>query len=324
MVFDRKWFKEHQEVLLFLCNNFILKYWFRWILRIHKDISFKTKIYKLEPNAFTWQTGKENEYSTDFRTKAKFSNRLFYAFKPLWYTLHYFDNLFIYYGLELSFGFDTLTVYPDAHTETTSCDGQTSRNADGVWSAIRGGNGDSYSDDGYDANAWLLCGYSAGVWDMISRILLFYDTSSLDDSANISAATLSVGGYTKMNTLSWADYALNVYGTNSTNTTGLSNSDYQSCLSSAFATAITYAGFTISGYNNFTLNASGLSNISKTGLSRFSLRSTYDADNTEPTFGNGEVGRFRIETAELATNAPKLVVTYTLGSSFLPKTNIIN
>lgn len=51
----------------------------------------------------------------DFRTHDKFSKRLYYAFYPLWWTLHQWDTLFANnFAPQLNFGFDTLTAYPDA------------------------------------------------------------------------------------------------------------------------------------------------------------------------------------------------------------------
>ena len=34
LAFDQKWFEKHQEKLLWLLNAPLIKYWFRWVLRI--------------------------------------------------------------------------------------------------------------------------------------------------------------------------------------------------------------------------------------------------------------------------------------------------
>jgi len=193
MVFDRTWFKEHQKGLLFLCNNPILKYWFRWVLRIHKDINCKTKIYKLEPNCFTWQTGKPNELTTDFRTNDKFARRIYFAFKYIWYVLHFWDWLTSPMP-ELSFGFDTLTVYPDAHTETSSVDGNVLKQANATWATLHDAATGTAADASGSAAIVRISSYATGTtnWYRIVRGFFFYDTSALTSAASISAATLSI------------------------------------------------------------------------------------------------------------------------------------
>ena len=54
MVFSKEWFKKHNKALCWLANAPIIKYWFRWLLRIHKDIPWNEKIDEIMPNAFTY------------------------------------------------------------------------------------------------------------------------------------------------------------------------------------------------------------------------------------------------------------------------------
>ena len=128
MVFHKAWFKKHQRGLLFLCNTPVIKYWFRWILRIHNDLSFKDKIEELMPHYYVfgrriiltdhliYKSGRKEVYNPalrkhrmlknrgmriekhlaeekkyDFRTHAKFAKRIKYAFYWIWMTMHIID-----------------------------------------------------------------------------------------------------------------------------------------------------------------------------------------------------------------------------------------
>jgi len=325
MVFSTDWFKQHQKGLLFLCNNPVLKYWFRWVLRI--DLSPKIKIYRLEPNCFTWQTGNENEFTTDFRTHNKYAKRLYHAFKPFWYCLHFWDWL-TFETPQLSFGFDTLTVYPDADPETNSCDGYAQYSkANQTWATCHDTAGTGINDILANATTPMIqSGSTTGRFNAIRRSFFFFYTAALTSNATISAAVLSIYGYDKYDPASWAP-SFNIYDTTSTSTTGLASADYLTAGTTAYSTAITYANWSTTGYNDYTLNATGLAAISKTGLSRFCHReSTYDVANSAPTWSSNKSCYTAVYLADrtATTEDPKLVVTYTLASTFTPQVRIIN
>jgi hypothetical protein len=58
-LFDEQWFKEKQGVLLWLLNAPLIKIWFRYCLRIVRnvDCSLKDKIIEITPNSFTIDAG---------------------------------------------------------------------------------------------------------------------------------------------------------------------------------------------------------------------------------------------------------------------------
>src|SRR3990167_4064729 len=108
--FDKKWFARHQRVLLWLLNTFCVRIWFLWVMRINGKRSSvgRKKIIKIEPNAITWREG-ERRYSSEFRAHDKYSKRLYYAFKPLWWAMHFWDWLVgDRLAMRLSFGFSVL------------------------------------------------------------------------------------------------------------------------------------------------------------------------------------------------------------------------
>src|SRR3990167_8011164 len=151
MVFSKEWFKIHQRKLIWLLNAPLIKYWFRWVMCIRKfDCPIDVAINYIEPNAFWYGAklvGKNKiKVTTDFRTDNKFSKRLYYAFKYIWWVMHIWDEIFADRMMPAySFGFNTLTVYPNADPETTSVDGEVLevQGTDQTWAAIRAGAGTS-------------------------------------------------------------------------------------------------------------------------------------------------------------------------------------
>jgi hypothetical protein len=89
--FGSLFFLLHQDRLLWLLNAPIIGRWFRWVLRISGESSSvgSLKIDRILPNAIFWWHG--DKQVAEFRTHAKFSKRLYYAFRPLWWTLHAWD-----------------------------------------------------------------------------------------------------------------------------------------------------------------------------------------------------------------------------------------
>jgi len=331
IVFGTKWFKKHQSKLLWLLNAPIIKYWFRWVMRIHSfDCRKDVTIVEITPNSYSMvnrflQNGTP-EITTDFRTNDKFAKRLYYAFKPFWYLFHIIDWVAFdrYEKLaQLSFGFSTLTVYPDDDPGTTSKSSLTLRGPIGggageSWNSQVTGNGVSASNPAGDDNMIAAyCTTTSNQYQYMARGIFLYDTSSLTSGATISAAVLSLWGSSQANGLG-ASPTINIYTSNPASNTEQAAADYQTVGSTAQCdSAIAYASWSTSGYNDFTLNTTGKGNISKTSISKFSCReATYDVANSAPTWSSGKGyemnGYYSHRTG--TTNDPKLVVTYTTAS----------
>lgn len=311
LCFGRDWFKAHQKGLLFLLNAPLIKYWFRWVLRIHKDVPANKTIINIEPHCYAWANG-DGTTTWDFRTHTKFSKRIYLAFRPMWWALHFFDILFANNFMpEFNLGYDVLTYYPDAHTESSTCDGTVWRSASqSTFAGLVAGAGTTATD-----NAGGLCPevYSdsiSGRWQKIDRAFVFFNTASIPDDATVSTAVLSLRGISVYNGLPDVS-SFNIYGTTSTSTTSLSTLDYAKVNTTAQSdTAISESTFVAYKYNNFTLNAAGLGNISKIGLSRFSIRIVADAANSAPTWKASDADYFYMQDAEYegTIEDPKLVI----------------
>lgn len=317
-VFSKNWFELHQAKLLRFANSKIGRY----ILRIHgkrSDVG-ENKIIKILPHAITWVSGEKNGetiYCTEFRTSPKFANRLYYAFKPIWWTMHFLDWLMLdrfEFAGKYSFGFDSLTAYPDAGTGSTTVDGYVQRGTvDETFGTIRGGagNGSGATDTGFNAPS-LSASSTTDQFSRLRRAIFTLDTSALTASASISAAVFSIKSATKNNGLGSPDIDLVNSSPASDNT--LANGDYSNVGTTVYA-SIAYASYTgdSATYNDFTL--SDTSGVSKTGITRFATRLSWDTDNsftgTWSATAETKMPAIFADTAGTSED-PKLVITYTL------------
>lgn len=355
-LFDENWFTKHQSKLLWLLNTPLIKIWFRWVMRIAK-YDCPLKIDGIAPNNFTFnkklvlvdhiklkkgwviydQSNRQHrrlkktyliekrialEQTTDFRTNNKYSKRLFYAFYPVWWLAHQWDTLFANrFQHTWNLGFDTLTVYPDAHTETNTVDGWVRQNyADGAapdWATIRAAAGVDAGDSATSGNIVEFQHNSTGVnWVNLTRSIFLFDTSSLGAGATISAAVMSIASLQRSNSAGTPD--INIYSSNPASNTALVGGDFDSLGTTKFCdTAITYANWTpVDTYHDWTFNADGRAAISKTSITKLGAKDyTHDASNSDPGSGGAYsdsylVGYFADYTG--TTYDPKLVVTYTV------------
>jgi len=323
MVFDNLWFRKYQKALLWLANTG----YGRDVLAINgsKSEVRNNKILAILPNAIAWK--EDGIYRAEFRTHNKYSKRLFYEYNLIWRIIHAWDtkiaNLYL---PRLNLGFDTLTVYPDPHTETTTVDGRVYRSGvNEAFATIIAGAGTGVGDAAADN---IVCNLAASAtsnqFAQLIRGVFLFDTSALGAS-DISAATLSLnGGATelggvKTNGLGSPD--LHIAGATTASNTALSNSDYANVGGTSFG-SVTYANIqAVDSYTDWSLNASGIANISKSGVSKFSLRHSWDINGSfTGTWASGAASHFGFRLAETAgtTKDPKLVVTYTpLEGQFL-------
>ena len=318
--FDKEWFEKYQPVLILLLNQPILKYWFRWILRIHKDCKFNEFIDRIEPHTYRVKLD-GNEYRSDLRTHNKFSKRIYYAFRPVWLTLHILDYVIQRTVMpDFSFGFDTLTAYPMAGWNNgvgTTCDAMVTAqrlSSDGWFALVNQTTGDDYSfyDSNPEASAYYL-EWEGNTYYAIARYFATFDTSALTSVATISSAYL--GLYTDVAT--FGTYQVNyaaIYCFQSTQQYPYSvNASTYNDFGFEYYGFINHSSWLANEYTQLTFNAIGKAMVSKTGITQLCLRHAYDAEFYAPT----EVNRALWVGADTSgTNKdPKLVVTYSLPAA---------
>jgi hypothetical protein len=214
---------------------------------------------------------------------------------------------------------DSATHYPDPNPEATSVDGYVYRYVTGsTWASLRDGDGNAVNAGyGWFYPTYLDPGSSSGLWDLILRSFFLFDTSAIGAGYTVDAATCSLYGMSGTDGGNFAPSA-NIYASNPASNTALVNADYAAVSRVPFSDPISYASYSISAYNDFAFNAAGLAAIDPEGISKFSAQSIADATDTEPTWSVNANSYTRARSAEYTgtTQDPKLVVTYTVSSTY--------
>jgi len=165
----------------------------------------------------------------------------------------------------------------------------------------------------YDWPGYSLATTTTSIFDIHRRTGLTLPTASLDDTAIISSAYLSVLGQQKVNGLGSLNFELIDF--TPINSGIYVVSDYSHTTFTPMAGNITYANFIDSGgWNNFTLNSAGLAKINKTGNTTFMLDNSASVYKQNLTWVSGGLSAFRISSALGGGTswAPRLTITYTL------------
>jgi hypothetical protein len=316
LAFNQNFFEKHQSRLLWLLNYKLTKRWFRWVLRIRKDdIGYDKPIEWILPNAYAVRGTKEQEFIADFRTHPKYGKRLYHAFKPLWWTMHFWDWVMAdRFVPRWSFGFSTLTAYPD-YPAVSTCDGYVYRSSDQTFANIQSGVGtahstsDNYIDNHLDGSA------TTNQFAQLYRGIILFDTSALTSGATISAATLTLYSTDSNKANGVGSPDLHICSTTPASNTALANGDYSQFGSTSFGN-ITYSSWTngVGAANAITINASGIANISLTGITKWGSRLSWDINNNFTGTWANSSSYIKYAGASFAgsgtTDDPKLVVTY--------------
>ena len=312
--FNHKFFKKNQSFLRFLLNAPILKYWFRWVLCIKKfDCKISEFIETIRPNSYTVFLGRikgKRRYRTDFRTHEKYGKRLYHAFKPMWWVMHFLDWVLLDKWIpNLSFGFTTLTEYPDAGTGGTTVDGQLYRaGLNETWADKRDNAGSVAQPVGTFSYFKLNAGSVTDRWNYIFRQIYLFDTSAIDTDIKDSA-TMSL--YISV-IIDNFNQSISLCGSTPASNSTLEPSDYQQLGTTRYATDLDVTNLTDYVYNAWTLNATGLTNIDGSGITKLGSRYSGDIDNSMPTWAssvNAQVAH-RLADYTGTVNDPKLVVEH--------------
>lgn len=204
-------------------------------------------------------------------------------------------------------------VIPEAIAQTffPSLDGFVARDTAGeTFASVRAGNGTSNAGA---SNIDIEANRTAGSWVRWRASKLVFDTSSIDDGATISSASLNMKTSGKTSDV----FSQSVIITNA-DTSALATSDYEGRLTNMTTEYNRTAWASLSAvdaYTVFSLNASGISGINKTGSTGIGVRYSMDFDNSDPGInGDQEVGWYDSETAGTASD-PYLDITLASGSS---------
>lgn len=217
----------------------------------------------------------------------------------------------------------TSTFYPDPHPETTTVDGLVSMNAPAsTWASLRGGGGTA-GDATTEVATWLYltANSSTDLWDTIQRGIALFDTSSLPDSASISAANLGLRVHSQSDAFG---QTLELVASTPASNTDLVASDYVELGTTRYATGISVGSLSTSAYNVLSLNATGRAAITTTGISKFGMRLSGDLDDAPPSWVADAATVVNVISAESSgtTNDPYLEVTYESGEVLMPQSSL--
>jgi hypothetical protein len=330
IVFGKKWFERNQKALLFLLNTPPVSNIMRKVL----DIKENDDIVFIDPYEVCFSLG-QNKFKREFHIARKYGYRLYSRFKYVWQLFHWYDMNFAnrLSPKILNLGFDTLTAYPDAHTETSTFDGNVPYYAStgDTWAnmiAAATGDASRMNDSSPSYNMYYaICHTPSPKWRQLYRGIATFDTSAIGGTSTVDSATFSFwGSYKSDSSVPWA-MAVHMCSVTTASNTAISADDYGNFESTSFGN-IAYASVSITGYNDISLNASGLANINKTGISKFGSKCANDINATAPTFSAYEESIIQAASAEDTTanngKDPKLVVVYTVGApEFLQKHSMI-
>ena len=324
-----------------MLNAPIIKIWFRWVMRINGDRSGvgKSKIIEIIPNAIFWRKGEK--YVAEFRTHAKFSKRIYYAFRWVWLLFHAWDWLLADRFLpRLGFGFNSFTclIYPDSGNPGIG--GVDARLNSTFW----GGAADwdlCRSDPGVAENnpdnnpetllVQLQTDTSPGdTWVAFSRSAFHFDTRVLGSLISIESGIISFFGSNGSNDW-WAENGhgavkMVICESLIASDNEIVSSDYllekwgDMELSYNQIGCIAFKG---GEYNDFQLNPQGTANIKKGGISKFGTRTDCDLYNAPPywegNIGAATVGYFADIEGKISD--PKLTVIYSRPYPYTAKEN---
>lgn len=331
--FDKQFFKKHQNKLLFIAN----KWYLRWLLglnRLPKNLQGK-KVYKITPQSIIF----EDDINTEkLFTRPRFGEALAYNLSPFCYFQNIFTGRWVWRFSPVGLvGCLLIALYPKSIGGFCFF-GTTTTYTPGVEAWSRKGNSTSWSTtrdatDGQSVNkvpfghpyyGYVACAKATNFYELYWYAISF-DTSGIDASATISAASL----FTWI-TDSHANANFVVVQTSQATWNNVTTADFDQRGNTEGCTRIT--SFTNGAYKEWALNETARGWIARSGETKPATASASgktqlgirngnkDIDNVAPT---DETIYIAIQSSDYTgtDHDPYLSVTYSAGdvSSFIPK-----
>jgi hypothetical protein len=304
--FDDDWFRRHQSLLLRLANAPIVGQRLRRALGLKRGLP----VTILTPNAAHYRQDDHQSVGV-FYSGPVLSRRIYEAYKPIWWGLHYYDEVFAdRFAPELSYGFDQLTEYT-GQGEVQNFDGNI-RSDGTTYTAARNGSG-TLTYTAIDSRMAVEATRITSSDFTYSRGFLKFNLTSLAAKPVVSSASIKLAGDAVFGA---SLFSLNIYQAYmSDSATTLQYSDWTSTTNSSGAVEYgsTYlSGFQIDDYEVITVGSAGRSLISDEASGYLPIVLRHQRD----TAGNNATSEsyLLIHAADSSADLPPILeVTYSRG-----------
>jgi len=209
------------------------------------------------------------------------------------------------------------TFSPDASPETSTVDGRTvAANKSLSWTDMIAETANYVRDTAVSEELRVWAKNTTDNWDVIERIHLLFDTSSIGSDQSVDSASLDVS----IDSVYFDDLGLswNIYGTDPASDTSLATGDHDNVGTTPFSDSPRYLSSESTDWTTVSLdlNTDGESAIDLDGISKFGLATQEDRENDswgDPTWTASDRSGFKVRLAENASNIPTLTVTHSGG-----------
>lgn len=316
-VFSKEWFKHYQSKLLWLLNAPIIGRWFRWVLCIHDDQPIK----EIRPNSYTTHLRDLPDGAQElvgyFNVDLKYAKRLYHAFFPLWFLMHWWDELLADQWIpKVSFGFRTLYTTPAQGSggglPIDMTVGRANSPINESFSTIRAGAGTEV-DLG---TVFLNAASTTNQFNELTRGAYLFATNVHGSLQSITSASFTFyNGFD--NITDFGNATVDIVSSFPAAIDNITTSDYQNFGSTSFGSA-SLQGVLQGSFTTINLNASGLANLNMSGTSKFGARLGWDTSGSfTGTWVSGGYTIAYIQEANPngAANGPVLKIVYVMGGS---------
>ena len=307
IVFDKVWFNNNQDWLLYILNHKLLKY----MLRPMFSINTTAIINYISPNSYSTINNNYSGILNVFEDNI-FANVLYYKFKYIWNTFHMWDmNIANKVKPQWNLGFDTINLYTDDGINT-GCDGWTRVTTSEVsFGIIINMNGTHASTTTDEATAYIkTSSFTTDLYEELGRVFWAFDTSIFGNNPDWIPTAVDVIAYVQNEAHELGAPSIYIVKSNQVSPGSLVPSDHQLVEKSTM-----YGGpFAIGGSGFWKTHSISKDCINLTGSTKLAGLVHWDYLGFSPIWANNERSLVAYDTTHGNEHKPYLKVTYDIVS----------
>ena len=204
-------------------------------------------------------------------------------------------------------GINSMKYYPTS-------DGYVSRTSSGDFATIRDGTGTVSDNTTEYAFTRVTSSSTDSVYSRLDRIIEIYNIQGIPPTYTITNASINLYGNTHANTFGSSPNLVVMNVKSLASLDSITASDYNKIGTTPLSSNISYAAYTDAGYNRLYLNTVAINTINgSTTKIPFMLTTSWDADNTPPTWSGSKSAYFEPYTVARTgtTQDPYIFVNFT-------------